>query len=168
MTMSAKIKIAVIVLLVSLSLAVIIQNTSPIEAKILFLSISIPLTVLIGGSLIVGYLLGLLTPVLWRRRQERSPEGPPAGEPGARQNPEQSLMIHAPVGRPVRTASSTGTRCRSYRFRVPSSGFRVPGSAWDFPVGKEWERPPRREPIRTTEGPPTVSLAHCVIRREEM
>ena len=83
MTMSAKIKIAVIVLLVSLSLAVIIQNTSPIEVKILFLSISIPLTVLIGGSLIVGYLLGLLTPVLWRR-QERSPEGPPAAETGAR------------------------------------------------------------------------------------
>ena len=78
MTMVAKIKIAVIVLLVSLSLAVIIQNTSPIEAKILFLSISIPLTALIGGSLIVGYLLGLLTPVLWRRRQERS--APPPGD----------------------------------------------------------------------------------------
>ena len=80
MTMAAKVKIVVIVLLVSLSLAVIIQNTSPVEAKILFLAISIPLTFLIGGSLIVGYLLGLLTPVLWRRRQERFPEAAPPAE----------------------------------------------------------------------------------------
>ena len=78
MTMTAKVKIVVIVLLVSLSLAVIIQNTSPVEAKILFLAISIPLTFLIGGSLIVGYLLGLLTPVLWRRSQEGS--APPPGD----------------------------------------------------------------------------------------
>ena len=70
MTVTAKAKIVMIVLLVSLSLAVIIQNTSPVEAKILFLAISVPLTFLIGGSLIAGYLLGLLTPVLWRRRQE--------------------------------------------------------------------------------------------------
>ena len=80
MTTATKIKIVVIVVLVSFSLAVIIQNTAPIKARILFLSISIPLTVLIGGSLIVGYLLGLLTPVLWRRRQERFPETPPAAE----------------------------------------------------------------------------------------
>ena len=100
MTMSAKIKIAVIMLLVSLSLAVIIQNTSPIEAKILFLSISIPLTVLIGGSLIVGYLLGLLTPVLWRRRQERSPETPPAAETGARAESRAELDDPRPGGSP--------------------------------------------------------------------
>ncbi len=81
MTMAAKIKIVVIVLLISLSLAVIIQNTSPIEARILFLSISIPLTFLIGGSLIVGYLLGLLTPVLWRRRQEGSTPSTGAQKP---------------------------------------------------------------------------------------
>ncbi len=70
--MAVKIKMVVIVLLISLSLAVIIQNTSPVEAKILFLAISVPLTLLMGGSLIVGYLLGLLTPVLWRRRLEGS------------------------------------------------------------------------------------------------
>ncbi len=83
MTTATKLKIVVMLVLVSFSLAVIIQNTSPVEAKILFVSISIPLTVLIGGSLIVGYLLGLLTPVLWRRRQERSPETPPAAQMSA-------------------------------------------------------------------------------------
>ena len=98
--MVAKIKIAVIVLLVSLSLAVIIQNTSPIEAKILFLSISIPLTVLIGGSLIVGYLLGLLTPVLWRQRQKRSPETPPAAEMGASAEPRAEPHDRRPDGSP--------------------------------------------------------------------
>ena len=76
MTMAAKIKIVVIVLLISLSLAVIIQNTTQVEARILFLTIPISLTVLIGGSLIVGYLLGLLTPMLWRRRQESSAPSP--------------------------------------------------------------------------------------------
>ena len=67
MTTATKLKIVVMLVLVSFSLAVIIQNTSPVEAKILFLAISVPLTFLIGGSLIAGYLLGLLTPVLWRR-----------------------------------------------------------------------------------------------------
>ena len=67
MKTATKIKIVAIVLLISLSLAVIIQNTEPIEARLLFLTLSIPLTFLIGGSLIAGYLLGLLTPVLWRR-----------------------------------------------------------------------------------------------------
>jgi len=73
MTTTTKIKIVAIVLLISLSLAVIIQNTSPIEARLLFLTIQIPLTLLIGASLIAGYLLGLLTPILWRRGRPSQP-----------------------------------------------------------------------------------------------
>ena len=71
MTTVSKIKILVLVLLASLSLAVIIQNTAPIEARILFVTIPIPVTVLIGGCLVVGYAMGLLTPVVWRRRQQQ-------------------------------------------------------------------------------------------------
>ena len=114
MTMVAKIKIAVIVLLVSLSLAVIIQNTSSIEAKILFLTISIPLTVLIGGSLIVGYLLGLLTPVLWRRRQEGSPEGPAAAETGAGAESRAAPDDPRP-GSPSSLAASGANRFSDFR-----------------------------------------------------
>ncbi len=101
MTTATKVKIVGIVVLVSLSLAVIIQNTSPIEAKILFVSISIPLTVLIGGSLIVGYLLGLLTPVLWRRRQqESSPEVPQEAAWSAPAEPETAPEEPPPVSSP--------------------------------------------------------------------
>ena len=100
MTTATKLKIVVMLVLVSFSLAVIIQNTSPVEATILFLSISIPLTVLIGGSLIVGYLLGLLTPVLWRRRQERSAEAPPTAQMSASAEPRAEPDDGRPDGSP--------------------------------------------------------------------
>ncbi len=80
MPTAKKVKIVLIGVILALSLAVVIQNTERVEARILFLTIPVSLTFLLAASLLAGYVLGLLTPILWRRATSRHEETPEAWE----------------------------------------------------------------------------------------
>jgi len=55
-----KLKIIVIAIVALLTLIVVLQNTEAVETKILFLSVTMPRAALLFGTLLVGFLLGVL------------------------------------------------------------------------------------------------------------
>ena len=61
MTMVAKGKLIVAAVLAVLVLIVVLQNTEAVETRILFLTLTMPRAALLFGTLIVGFVLGLLT-----------------------------------------------------------------------------------------------------------
>jgi uncharacterized integral membrane protein len=56
-----KIKLIVAALLAVLFVVVILQNTQEVETKLLFATISMPRAVLLLTTLVVGFVIGLLT-----------------------------------------------------------------------------------------------------------
>ena len=59
--MIQKLKIAGIAVLALFVLIVVLQNTSPVETKILFFSITMPGAALIFGAAVVGFIIGVFT-----------------------------------------------------------------------------------------------------------
>ena len=57
----AKWKIVTIAVIALLTLIVVLQNTAIVETRILFLTISMPRAALLFGTLLIGFLLGVLT-----------------------------------------------------------------------------------------------------------
>ena len=55
-----KLKIIVIAVIALLTLIVVLQNTEAVETKILFLSVTMPRAALLFGTLLLGFLLGVL------------------------------------------------------------------------------------------------------------
>jgi len=55
-----KAKLIAIIVICALFLILVLQNTTSVEAKILFFSIQMPVAAMLFGSLIVGFLIGLL------------------------------------------------------------------------------------------------------------
>ncbi|MFC1524633.1 LapA family protein [Thermodesulfobacteriota bacterium] len=55
-----RIKLAAIIILISLGLIIVLQNTEPVVTKILFISITMPRAVLLFGTTIIGFALGVL------------------------------------------------------------------------------------------------------------
>ena len=56
-----KFKVVALAVVGLLVLIVILQNTEAVETKLLFVSISMPRAVLLFGTLLIGFTLGVLT-----------------------------------------------------------------------------------------------------------
>lgn len=63
-----KIQLGAIVLGAIAMLIVIIQNTAPVETKILLLSVEMPRALLLFVTLVIGFALGLLTSLAMSRK----------------------------------------------------------------------------------------------------
>jgi uncharacterized integral membrane protein len=66
------IKIILITVVVSLAVVVALQNRQQVETKFLFTSITMPRMLLILSTLVLGFLIGLITAGLLRRKSDKS------------------------------------------------------------------------------------------------
>jgi len=66
------IRLIVAVVLALLTLVMIVQNREPVETTILFIPITMPRALLLAITLVIGFVIGLLTAV----RMERKDKGP--------------------------------------------------------------------------------------------
>lgn len=57
---------------VLLTLIVVLQNTETVETSILFMTISLPRAALLFGTLVIGFLLGVLTSGRLLARKQRA------------------------------------------------------------------------------------------------
>ena len=60
----------VLLLLVILVAVVVWQNWGPIDTTLLFVKISMPRAAFVGIVLLMGFVIGLITPSLLRRRKK--------------------------------------------------------------------------------------------------
>ena len=56
-----KLKIVAIAAIALFTVVVVLQNTQPIETKLLFVTMTLPNAALLFGTLIVGFAIGVLT-----------------------------------------------------------------------------------------------------------
>jgi len=61
-------KIISIGILALLGVIIILQNTEPVETKLLFLSITMPRAILLMGTTLIGFALGVLVSFYFQRR----------------------------------------------------------------------------------------------------
>ncbi len=61
-------KIISIAILALLGVIIILQNTEPVETKLLFLSITMPRAILLMGTTLIGFALGVLVSFYFQRR----------------------------------------------------------------------------------------------------
>lgn len=66
----AKVVFAAIAML--LTLIVVLQNTETVETSILFMTISLPRAALLFGTMVIGFLLGVLTSGRILARKQRA------------------------------------------------------------------------------------------------
>ena len=66
------IKIILITVVVSLAVVVALQNRQQVETKFLFTSITMPRMLLILSTLALGFIIGLITAGLLRRKSDKS------------------------------------------------------------------------------------------------
>jgi uncharacterized integral membrane protein len=52
-----------------LGLIIILQNTEPVETKLLFLTITMPRAILLMGTTLIGFALGVLVSFLFQRKE---------------------------------------------------------------------------------------------------
>lgn len=62
-----------IAVLTILGVIIILQNTDQVETKILFLSISMPRAILLMGTTLIGFALGILVSFFFQRK-DRPPK----------------------------------------------------------------------------------------------
>ena len=56
-----KLKIVAIAAIALFTVVVVLQNTQPVETKLLFITMTLPNAALLFGTLIVGFAIGVLT-----------------------------------------------------------------------------------------------------------
>ena len=56
-----KVKVILIAIVCLLTLIVVLQNTEAVETRLLFVSVTMPRAALLFGTLLIGFLLGVLT-----------------------------------------------------------------------------------------------------------
>ena len=56
------------VVLTLLGVIIILQNTEPVETKLLFLSITMPRAILLMGTTLIGFALGVLVTFFFQRK----------------------------------------------------------------------------------------------------
>jgi len=61
-------KLIVTAILAMLGVVIILQNTEPVETKLLFLSITMPRAILLMGTTLIGFALGVLVSLFFRRK----------------------------------------------------------------------------------------------------
>jgi len=68
----SKVKIVAAVVVGMLVLIVVLQNTTMVETKILFVSVEMPRAVLLFGTLLIGFALGVLFAGRLTRKSKQS------------------------------------------------------------------------------------------------
>jgi uncharacterized integral membrane protein len=61
MTTLNKVKLITIAIVAVLTVIIVFQNTDAVDTKILFLTITMPRAALLFGTLVIGFVIGLLT-----------------------------------------------------------------------------------------------------------
>jgi uncharacterized integral membrane protein len=61
-------KLVSIAVLVILGVIIILQNTQPIETRILFMTITMPRAILLMGTTLIGFALGVLVSFLFQKK----------------------------------------------------------------------------------------------------
>jgi len=69
-------KMICIAVLTILGVIIILQNTDQVETKILFLSISMPRAILLMGTTLIGFALGILVSFFFQRKDRTTKELP--------------------------------------------------------------------------------------------
>ncbi len=62
-------------ILALLGVIIILQNTEPVETRILFLSITMPRAILLIGTTLIGFALGVLVSFFFKRKDETKQPG---------------------------------------------------------------------------------------------
>ena len=57
-------------LLALLGVIIILQNTAPVETKLLFLTITMPRAILLMGTTLIGFALGVLVSFFFQRKEK--------------------------------------------------------------------------------------------------
>jgi len=65
-----------IAVLTILGVIIILQNTDQVETKILFMSISMPRAILLMGTTLIGFALGILVSFFFQRKDRSNKELP--------------------------------------------------------------------------------------------
>jgi putative membrane protein len=63
-------KLIVTAILAMLGVVIILQNTEPVETKLLFLSITMPRAILLMGTTLIGFALGVLVSLFFHRKHK--------------------------------------------------------------------------------------------------
>jgi uncharacterized integral membrane protein len=64
-------KLVSIAVLIGLGVIIILQNTQPVETKILFMTITMPRAVLLMATTLIGFALGVLVSFLFQRKERK-------------------------------------------------------------------------------------------------
>ena len=67
-----KVKVLLLAVVALLIIVVVLQNTQAVETRILFITVTMPRVVLLLVTLLVGFVLGLVTPFSLAGRKRRS------------------------------------------------------------------------------------------------
>ena len=63
-------KMILIGILALLGVIIILQNTAPVETKLLFLTITMPRAILLMGTTLIGFALGVLVSLYFQSRKK--------------------------------------------------------------------------------------------------
>ena len=69
-----RIKLIVIVALILVGVVIVLQNTEQVETRILFVTITMPRAVLLFGTTLIGFALGVLVSFTMTRQGEKHRE----------------------------------------------------------------------------------------------
>ena len=64
-------KLISIAVLVVLGMIIILQNTQPVETRILFMTITMPRAILLMGTTLIGFALGVLVSFLFQKKEKK-------------------------------------------------------------------------------------------------
>lgn len=65
-----RVKMISTAILALLGIIIILQNTAPVETKILFFSITMPRAILLMGTTLIGFALGVLVSLFFPRKEQ--------------------------------------------------------------------------------------------------
>ena len=66
-----KLRLIVTLVLAVLVVIVVLQNTDAVETRLLFATVTMPRAVLLLTTTLIGFALGILTSLVWMRKQEK-------------------------------------------------------------------------------------------------
>jgi putative membrane protein len=64
-------KLVSIAVLVIVGVLIILQNTQPVETRILFMTITMPRAILLMGTTLIGFALGVLVSFLFQKKEKK-------------------------------------------------------------------------------------------------
>ena len=64
-------KLVSIAVLVILGVIIILQNTQPVETRILLMTITMPRAILLMGTTLIGFALGVLVSFLFQKKEKK-------------------------------------------------------------------------------------------------